>query len=173
MDFTFNNPSARENARLIHALSRDLALIEQLKAPGIKDFLDAPVIEDWSIAHRTDIAITGIVTGHPRNADGRIITSPVHYLDPVAKFARTLSRWYRLSWSGGRPVQRDGSEGVLLLSAVPIDTPCVPGPLKNEMPFARRTAISPSVVPDRGKRSPRSNRARVVTPIPASLAVSS
>lgn len=96
MDFTFDNELARENARRVHELSRDLALIEKLRGPGIRDMAEAPLLEDWMIGNRMETALIGTVAGHPLLADGPVITSAIHYLDEQAGYARTFSRWYRL-----------------------------------------------------------------------------
>jgi hypothetical protein len=96
MNFTFDNPAARKNAQLIHDLSRDLTLIEQLRAPGIRDIIAAPLLENWRLAHRLEVALVGTVSNHPLLRDGQVVTSTVHYLDDKASYARTLSRWYRL-----------------------------------------------------------------------------
>ncbi|MBJ3786391.1 DUF6634 family protein [Devosia sediminis] len=97
MHLTFDNPVTLETAKRIHALSRDLKLIEELKAPGIRDIVEAPILSRWSIGPRTEIALVGEVQGHPLRPDSRtIVTSGVFFLDPIAGYARTLSRWYRL-----------------------------------------------------------------------------
>lgn len=99
MHFTFDPPRCRENAERVHALSADLKRIADLQAPGIRDFIDAPIIDDWFIGYRLEPALVGRVAGHPLIIDGPITTSGLHYLDTTAQFARTFTRWYRI----GRP----------------------------------------------------------------------
>lgn len=94
--FTFANDHARELAERIHQLSRDLKLIEELKAPTIRAFVNAPVIENWRFGQRTETALVGRVQGHPLHRDGPIITSGIYFLDAKAGYARTLSRWYQV-----------------------------------------------------------------------------
>jgi hypothetical protein len=96
LDYTFENPRTREIASRIHRLSQDLMLIDQLRAPSIRDIAAAPLIEDWAIGRRYEPALIGRVSGHPHIDPGPIVTSGLYFLDPVAGYARTLSRWYRL-----------------------------------------------------------------------------
>lgn len=96
MILTFENATVVKTANLIHALSLDLELIKRLQAPTIRDFAAAPVIDDWYLGQRLEPALVGRVNGHPIVADGPVVSSGLYYLDPVAGYARTLSRWYRL-----------------------------------------------------------------------------
>lgn len=96
MHFSYEDPEFRELANRIHDLSRDLLLIKNLTAPSIRDIVAAPVIENWSVGHRIEPALIGDVKGHPVVKPGPLVTSELFYLDPVAGYARTLSRWYRL-----------------------------------------------------------------------------
>ena len=96
MLYTFEEPRVREIAQRIHDLSRDLKLIEQLQAPSIFDIASAPVIDDWRIGRRLEVDLTGVVSGHPEVGPGPVVTSGLYYLDPIAGYARTLSRWYKL-----------------------------------------------------------------------------
>ncbi|MCK0166978.1 hypothetical protein MWU52_05380 [Jannaschia sp. S6380] len=72
------------------------------------DWLTDPVPEDLSSAPKLSdytIAVDGMgllrlvaqVCGHPRLGDSWITTSPIWQIDPQGMFARTSSRWYRLS----------------------------------------------------------------------------
>jgi hypothetical protein len=70
--------------------------MKQLKAPSLSDILNAPLIEGWAIGQRVEPALVGTVAGHPLLPDGPVTTSGLHFLDPVAGYARTLTRWYRL-----------------------------------------------------------------------------
>lgn len=99
MHFTFDDPRTLELAERIHALSRDLTLIQQLRAPSVRDFAAAPLLENWTVGYRLDVALVGTVIGHPAIKDGAVTTSPLYYLDQKAGYARTLSRWYRLGMS--------------------------------------------------------------------------
>jgi len=68
-------------------------------------FAAAPILDEYAYVAQSSLALTGIVTGHPRILDGdRCMTTQVFYLDVELGLARTVNRWYRL----GRP---HGSEG--------------------------------------------------------------
>ena len=65
----------------------------------------APILDEYAYVPQSSLALTGIVTGHPRILNGdRCMTTQVFYLDVELGIARTVNRWYRL----GRP---HGSEG--------------------------------------------------------------
>ncbi len=58
---------------------------------------DAPFLDEYTLVPQSSAALTGIVTGHPRIADGhRCFSTQVFYLDTARGLARTLNRWYRL-----------------------------------------------------------------------------
>lgn len=96
MDFTFNDPRVRRTSALVQALARDLRRLEQNIPPSIEQMIEAPVLDDWLLTYRFEPALVGTVTGHPVVANGPAMTSGLFYLDQEARFARTLSRFYRL-----------------------------------------------------------------------------
>lgn len=100
MEFALEDPRTRDVIERIHALSRDLLLVQQLKAPSIRDIASAPALEGWHHCLRTEPALRGTVTGHPVLGHRPIVTSGFYLLDPIAGYARTLSRWYRLGEPG-------------------------------------------------------------------------
>lgn len=60
----------------------------------------APFLDEYALIPQPAAGLTGIVTGHPRIADGhRCISTQVFHIDTERGVARTLNRWYRL----GRP----------------------------------------------------------------------
>ncbi len=60
----------------------------------------APFLDEYALVPHPTAALTGIVTGHPRIADGRRCSSTqVFHIDTEQGVARTLNRLYRL----GRP----------------------------------------------------------------------
>ena len=99
MNMTFKDPRVLLTARSVQALARDLRSLEQRIPPTIEQRMEAPIIEQWMVTYRLEPALVGMVSGHPIRADGRAVTSGLYYLDTEQKFARTLSRYYRL----GRP----------------------------------------------------------------------
>lgn len=69
--------------------------------PGSKELDDAPILTDWGISGD---ALVGLVTGHPRLEDGKLImTSPLLAIDLDMKWARTVSRYYQLGHMRGEP----------------------------------------------------------------------
>jgi hypothetical protein len=99
MDLTFKNPRVRETARLVHDLSADLRRMERGDGLTDEELARAPLLVDWSLAYRFELAMAGRVEGHPVLTDGPVTTSGLYLLDENGGFARTLSRFYRL---GGR-----------------------------------------------------------------------
>lgn len=71
-------------------------------APTADDLATAPVLTHWSAGtYRGMINLIGKVVAHPllgtAIAEGKgIMTSPVVAIDPDRRWARTVSRWYRL-----------------------------------------------------------------------------
>jgi len=64
----------------------------------VSQLKDAPQLERYKAVIGHAYALTGIVSGHPRLADGKkIVTSQLFYLDPERGIARTMNNWYRLS----------------------------------------------------------------------------
>ncbi|WP_338893817.1 DUF6634 family protein [Sinorhizobium meliloti] len=60
----------------------------------------APFLDEFALVPQPAAGLTGIVTGHPRIADGhRCFSTLVFHIDTEQGVARTLNRWYRL----GRP----------------------------------------------------------------------
>lgn len=77
-------------------------LLNDLRSAELGEFGNIP-IEETPILHNyrpvvgKAFALSGVVSGHPRLADGReIITSQLFYLDEGRGLARTMNRWYRL-----------------------------------------------------------------------------
>ena len=67
--------------------------------PTEDDLADAPVLRDWAVAVAPlrGIHLGGHAHGHPRLPEGAwIVTSRLLAIDPGARWARTISRWYRL-----------------------------------------------------------------------------
>lgn len=75
-----------------------LLRIQRGLSPTPEELAEAPLLNFWSVV--TDgqsIALSGVVTGHPRLRDGAtILTSDLLWMAQDRKAARTLSRFYRL-----------------------------------------------------------------------------
>jgi len=65
----------------------------------VPDLMDAPLLADYTIGvdELGLLRLVGRVTGHPMLGDRWITTSPVWQIDLEGGYARTSSRWYRLS----------------------------------------------------------------------------
>jgi hypothetical protein len=83
-------------AKLRH-LASDLDRIAVAAAPTAAELSQAPLLVDWRVALGFNgLALTGFAAGHPRLGTRRVVTSQVWVLDPQLRWARTLSRFYRL-----------------------------------------------------------------------------
>ncbi len=89
----------------LKALVADMEKIREGASPHSLG-VDAPVLEDWALAQRRAPCLAGLSSGHPvLTGEGRpIVTSELWLLSSDRKWARTLSRWYRLGrpFAGGR-----------------------------------------------------------------------
>jgi hypothetical protein len=82
------------------ALFIDLERLAQGWRPDAVTLAAAPLIERWSIVNypkTTELAMQGIVSGHPRLPDGPVMTSPIYAADLSAGWIRTQGRFYRLA----------------------------------------------------------------------------
>jgi hypothetical protein len=96
----FLNCNAHGSLAQARALSDDLAAIIERGGPSAADLAQAPVIDLWRPAVRTQTGLLGVVAGHPGIIDGhRALTTSIFAIDVDAGWARTWSRFYRL----GRP----------------------------------------------------------------------
>lgn len=80
-----------------------LRLLHDLRNAELGEFRnisieETPILRNYKPVIGKAFALTGVVSGHPRLADGReVITSQLFYLDEDRGLARTMNRWYRLS----------------------------------------------------------------------------
>jgi len=83
-----------------HIAARVRAALDASETSPAPDTLaTAPLLDPWQVvvSSRAPVAILlGSVTDHPRLPDGPVETSVLLALDPQGRWARTLSRWYRL-----------------------------------------------------------------------------
>ena len=86
----------------LRRLADDLDRIAAGTAPTQMDLKTAPLLVDWQLTTRlTGICLAGFVAGHPLLDNRRIVTSHVWALDPGYRWARTLSRFYKLGLPQG------------------------------------------------------------------------
>jgi len=79
-----------------------LRLLNDLRCAELGEFgnisiEETPILRNYKPVIGKAFALTGVVSGHPRLAEGReVITSQLFYLDEHRGLARTMNRWYRL-----------------------------------------------------------------------------
>jgi hypothetical protein len=95
ISYTFADPMVRQHSRLIQRLALDLERIRSGAGPTCDELEDAPLIDEWQVGVRAQLALVGNISGHPA-VSGAGITSDLHILDVEGGYARTLSRFYRL-----------------------------------------------------------------------------
>jgi hypothetical protein len=58
---------------------------------------EAPLLEDWvPVLAQTGLHLVGYAVGHPVCGNRMVMTTPLWWADPDCRWARTLSRFYRL-----------------------------------------------------------------------------
>ena len=67
---------------------------------------DPPILDRWNLINRPAPCLVGLSTGHPKlpGTNREIVTSEVWLMSDDMAWARTLSRWYRLSRPAFKPV---------------------------------------------------------------------
>lgn len=102
-DGELNRERLAKEIKALKALVGDLERLLNGEHPHQDDLEGAPVIDNWDFDLRPATCLVGTFLNHPRL--GPIvpngITSELWYLDPVRKYARTFSRFYRL----GKPAR--------------------------------------------------------------------
>ena len=100
-----------EVSERLRRLADDLDRIAADDAPTARDLKAAPLLVDWQLALGwSGVCLAGFVAGHPLLANKRIATSPLWVLDPEFRWARTLSRFYRLGLPAGGGVPDGDSD---------------------------------------------------------------
>lgn len=97
-------PEAAISRRLLR-LAADIERMRAGEVPSDAELAAAPELSGWMVQDLTNQPyLAGWVHGHPRLPDGAwITTSPVVWLAPDQRCARTVSRWYRLREQLVRP----------------------------------------------------------------------
>src|SRR3546814_3554462 len=84
-----------ETKALLEQLQRELPYLRRGEIPPGVDLDAAPLLDHWAYSVEPPDGLIGVVTGHPRLADGWITTSQLVWLDETRGLARTVSRYYR------------------------------------------------------------------------------
>lgn len=82
-----------------HADMQPRALERGAIGPSEDDLASAPILTNWLIfgdSVQSDAYLWGTPEGHPTCKGPLMRSSPLCGLDPQGKWARTVSRWYRL-----------------------------------------------------------------------------
>jgi len=88
----------------LRLLADDLELIERNDALDPTLLCRAPFLDRWSFLASADgVRLMGVVVGHPHCGPGPIRTTPIWAIDLRQRWARTLSRFYRLGESMEAP----------------------------------------------------------------------
>lgn len=84
--------------KLLRDAEAALMRIQRGLSPTAEELAEAPLLDLWAVV--TDgqsVALSGVVTGHPRLQDGAtILTSNLLWMAEDRQAARTISRFYRL-----------------------------------------------------------------------------
>lgn len=71
--------------------------LKQGRLPTAADLQTAPLLSGWALAEEPPFQrLVGVVSGHPTIENGWCTTSVVLVIDPHRKWARTVSRLFRL-----------------------------------------------------------------------------
>lgn len=91
----------------LRRLAADLDRIAAGKAPTAADLKHAPLLVDWRmVLCWTGLCLTGFAAGHPLLGSKQVVTTHLWALDPELRWARTLSRFYRLGVPAGGAIPR-------------------------------------------------------------------
>lgn len=99
--------TSKENYERVIAGLREATRIAEGYRPTEEDLAGAPLLSEW-VAHPAldGLSFVGVVTSHPKIADGHLSrTSVVLAVDVDAGWVRTVSRYYRLGPQRGEKVQ--------------------------------------------------------------------
>ena len=100
---TFDPNNAGRDERFDRELIRLRALVddmEKIRSGALPERLagEAPILDRWVLTYRPEVCLAGLSTGHPKltGAARRVLTSDLWLMSKDRRWARTLSRWYRL-----------------------------------------------------------------------------
>lgn len=97
--FPFLDPAhiAPDLAFRLRALADDCDRLELGRPVSPILLQSAPLLEGWVPALTAQgLHLIGQASGHPRQGDRMVMTTPLWFADPDGNWVRTLSRFYRL-----------------------------------------------------------------------------
>lgn len=90
------SPELQQRLQAYRSITRDLERVIKGEGPTDVDLLNSPYLDVWGFVASRDVCLYGLVSDHPMVGPGPVTTSTLCILDPRGKWARTVSRWYRL-----------------------------------------------------------------------------
>lgn len=87
---------AIEVVQRLRAMCDDVDAVLAGLPPTERLLARAPLLTGWEAAPYEAICLIGQVSGHPLIDDGPLRSSQVYMIDPDQRWARTISRFYRL-----------------------------------------------------------------------------
>lgn len=81
---------------LFRPLADSLDAAARKGGPGCAPLRPAPELRLYQLSARPIEVLTGCCTAHPTLREGPTMTSEVYLVDPLQRWVRTLSRFYRL-----------------------------------------------------------------------------
>jgi hypothetical protein len=101
-------------AARLRRLADDLDRIAIGGAPTPADLEGAPLLVDWRLTFTLHgLSLTGFAAGHPLLGSKNIVTSPLWVVDHDLRWARTLSRFYRLGVRDGSAIP-EGDQSTII-----------------------------------------------------------
>lgn len=90
---------SRLSKEAVAAGLRAAVRLKRGEVPTDAELANAPLLSGWVLGQEYGAfyRLGGYVSGHPLLPDGWCWTSPVLFLEPDRRWARTVSRLYRLS----------------------------------------------------------------------------
>uniref|UniRef100_E6VQ05 Uncharacterized protein n=1 Tax=Rhodopseudomonas palustris (strain DX-1) TaxID=652103 RepID=E6VQ05_RHOPX len=90
-------PELRSDIERLRRLLEDLESIRRGDHPSAGRIAKAPVLNNWEMAQRLELCLSGVVNGHPIITDDKeAYTSALWVISPELGYARTFSRLYKL-----------------------------------------------------------------------------
>ena len=95
VDFIGNHPE--DTAAMLERLATDLRKLGGGYFPSALTLNETPLLSLWAVSHRPRPCLIGSMCGHPLIEQGRVgVTSEIYAIDRNRRWARTLSRFYKL-----------------------------------------------------------------------------